>query len=362
MKVGVERALQELGRQFFAFDYDPPTPEAWEKDEVFVEKCALALKKKSYELAFSINFHPLLSDLCEELGLPYVSWIYDSPLHIRNLHSMKNSCNRIFHFDRGEVEALAKQGIKAEHLPLAGFPGMCRGTCETKYPVSMVGRLYQNEFAKYMAPLKDYKKGWCEGVLAAQMKVSAGYLIPDLITDEFLSLVNDDFKEALGWKDGINQRQLAYLLAREATARERYLALALLSKELEVHVFGGETDPNLPSVQFHPAVPYDKEMPSVFASSKINLNITLKCIRTGLPLRIFDIISCRGLCLTNWQEEVAECFTPGEEIIVYQELEEIRELAAFFVQHDTERRRIAENGYERLRREHTIPARLEKIL
>ncbi|MBQ4293504.1 MAG: glycosyltransferase family 1 protein, partial [Lachnospiraceae bacterium] len=74
------------------------------------------------------------------------------------------------------------------------------------------------------------------------------------------------------------------------------------------------------------------------------------------------IISCRGLCLTNWQEEVAECFTPGEEIIVYQELEEIRELAAFFVQHDTERRRIAENGYERLRREHTIPARLEMIL
>lgn len=362
MKTGVEEALKELGRDYHAFDYDPPTPESWEEDPVFQERCREELKNGTYELAFSINFHPLLSELCEELGLPYVSWIYDSPLHIRDLSSMKNSCNRIFHFDRGETKALEKQGIKAEHLPLGGSLLMYKGTLGESYDVSMVGQLYQNEFSYYMAPLKDYNKGWCEGVLSAQMKVTPGYLIPELITDEMLSSMNQDYLSASEGKTSINRREVSFLLAKEATARERYLALSLLSAEASVHVFGAKEDPRLSRVQFHPYADYETTMPRIFASSCINLNISLKCIRTGLPLRIFDIISCRGFLLTNWQEEITECFEPGEEVIVYQDLSEVKELVSYFLLHETERKKIAENAYRRLCSEHTIRSRLEKIL
>ncbi len=362
MKVGIETALKEMGRDYVALDYDPPTPESWEKDEAFLLLCRKKLEAEKCDLAFSVNFHPLLSDLCEELGLPYVSWIYDAPLHIRNYRSLGNSCNKIYHFDRGEAEKLNKEGYKINHLPLASAPSEKKIADNYVYDISMVGRLYQNEFSYYMSALPEYKRGWFEGVLSAQMKVSSCYLIPELLTDEVLSDINEDYRKASKGKASIGKRECAFLLAREVTARERFLALSMLSGAGEVHVFGGGEDERLAKAWFHPYVDYETGMSRVFAASKINLNVTLQCIRTGLPLRIFDIVGCRGFLITNWREELPECFTPMEEVVAYQELGELKELAAFYLSHEEERRRIAENGYQRLIKEHTVRARLEKIL
>ena len=45
-----------------------------------------------------------------------------------------------------------------------------------------------------------------------------------------------------------------------------------------------------------------------FRNSKINLNPTAKGIRSGIPLRIFDILSCSGFLLTNYQSELSDHF------------------------------------------------------
>lgn len=73
----------------------------WEQDEVFSQKFRDKIVMGKYGTVLSVNFSPLISEICEEYGIPYVSWVYDAPVHIRNLESMKNSCNRIYFFDRG---------------------------------------------------------------------------------------------------------------------------------------------------------------------------------------------------------------------------------------------------------------------
>lgn len=64
-------------------------------------------------------------------------------------------------------------------------------------------------------------------------------------------------------------------------------------------------------------------MPKVFKCSKVNLNISLKTIRTGIPLRILDILASGGFVISNFQEELAEYFRLGEEIITYGDIEEL---------------------------------------
>ena len=60
-----------------------------------------------------------------------------------------------------------------------------------------------------------------------------------------------------------------------------------------------------------------EEMPLIFNGSKIILNITSKAIRSGLPLRIFDICAAGGFLLTNYQEELPEYFEIGKEAEYY---------------------------------------------
>lgn len=46
---------------------------------------------------------------------------------------------------------------------------------------------------------------------------------------------------------------------------------------------------------------YHKQMPLVSAHSKINLNLSLRSIHLGIPLRVLDIMACSGFVMTNRQ-------------------------------------------------------------
>ena len=94
LKKGVERAFDELKLDWDRFNFQLDMD--WEHNESFKDAFRKALDKASYDAVFSINYNPMISDICEEKGIAYYSWIYDSPIHIRDLSSLKNSCNHAF--------------------------------------------------------------------------------------------------------------------------------------------------------------------------------------------------------------------------------------------------------------------------
>ncbi len=104
------------------------------------------------------------------------------------------------------------------------------------------------------------------------------------------------------------------------------------------------------------------EMPLVFHHSKINLNITAKAIRTALPLRVFDVLACGGFLLTNYQSELADCFTIGSDLDCYTGEEELLDKTEYYLTHDAERREIAHNGLETVIKYHNYPERLLTML
>lgn len=364
MNKGIEKALQELNIEYDIFFYQF---EDWEKDDQFQELFREKLKAVNFSDVLSVNFAPLISEVCEELSVKYTAWVYDSPLHIRNLDSLKNSCNRIYFFDRGQAEEYEKEGIHAYHLPLAvdsdtfQLNASAKEKKEYKTEISLVGKLYQTDYAYFTAPLDDYSKGYLEGIVNSQMKIYGGYLIPELITDKFLERINQDYAKVA--KDGfqMGRRELEFMLACEVTGRERYTALALLSEHFQVDLYSHDKDERLKEVRYRGYADYYNQMPLVFSQSKVNLNISLKTIKTGIPLRVLDIMGCGGFVLSNYQEEIAEYFVPNEECVLYESIEDMFIKAQYYLRHEEERRRIAENGFWRVKRDFTFTERIKRM-
>lgn len=364
MNEGIEQALKKLNIEYDTYFYQFTD---WEKDDVFLEKFETYVKEKDFNAVLSVNFSPLISGICENRQILYISWIYDSPVHIRDLSSMKNSCNRIYVFDRGQAEEYQKAQIAAMYMPLAVdtelFGNRIAALGEGySADISFVGALYQTKYQEYAAFLSEYRKGYLEGIIRSQMKVYGGYLIPELITEELLQNLNEDYRKKTNDTFLMGKRELEFMLACETTGRERYLALSLLSSHYPVDLYSQEMDEGLKNVNYRGYADYYREMPVIFARSKVNLNISLKTIRTGIPLRVLDIMGCGGFVLSNYQQELLEYFVPGEECVVYENTEDLFLKADYYLKHEEERKRIAAAGLAKVKRDFTFEARLLGML
>ena len=108
-------------------------------------------------------------------------------------------------------------------------------------------------------------------------------------------------------------------------------------------------------------VDYGKQMPLVFAGSKINLNLTLRSIHSGIPLRVLDCMACGGFVLTNWQPEISDAFGEGEEIVTFKSLQECMDKAAYYLQHEEERQQIAAAGHKKVQEVFSYAKGFEKL-
>ena len=110
------------------------------------------------------------------------------------------------------------------------------------------------------------------------------------------------------------------------------------------------------------AIDYYEIMPLVFQHSKINLNITLRSIQKGIPLRAFDIMGSGGFLLTNYQEDFLNYFAPGEDFIYYSSYEEAEAYASYYLSHEKERQQIAANALGKILDAHTFEHRIQTML
>ena len=135
-----------------------------------------------------------------------------------------------------------------------------------------------------------------------------------------------------------------------------------LSEQFSVSIYTASDTTGLPKLRNMGRAKTLTEMPLIFRNSKINISTTSRGIRSGLPLRIFDILSSGGFVLTNYQEELPELFTIGEDLAVYTSMEELAALAEYYLTHDEERRSIAANGLATLKANYTYERQMEKMM
>lgn len=368
----VYQTLVEMGHSVSCYSYDLA---GRREDEEFEYRFSRLLSDAAYELVFSFNFFPLLSNLCSRYHIKYISWVYDSPLVALYSCAVINPCNYIFIFDRAQYKELRQAGISTVyHMPLAAGPRKETICMEKKErlrdfhaDISFVGSFYNepvNRLYDKFSGVDEYTKGYLDGIVTAQKEISGAFLLEDLLTETVQKELQRVCPYAAN-RDGVETAAYMYahyFLARRVTELERTELLAALAKCFAVTVCSGSDTTSVKNIKNIGTVDYYEEMPYIFEHSKINLNITLRSIRTGIPLRIFDIFSSRGFLITNYQEELFDYFVPDKDFVFYTGTEDLMEKAAFYLKKEELREKIAESAYQKAAKEHSYKRRLEKML
>jgi spore maturation protein CgeB len=112
----------------------------------------------------------------------------------------------------------------------------------------------------------------------------------------------------------------------------------------------------------------DEEMVRLPGQSRICLNFSeVEDKRTGeikrhIRLRDFEVPMGRGLLMTGQQDELAEYYEIGREIVCYDSKEELLEKCRYYLGHPREAEAIVEAGHRRARSEHTWAHRFDQLL
>lgn len=338
------------------------------QDDFFCERFSGYLKDGDFDVVLSVNFFPLVARLCHEYHVKYLSWCYDSPMEERLLDYFSYETNYIFLFDRAEVLQYQACGYgNVYHLPLAvnterldalRFDRRQIAACSPD--VSFVGHIYDSPLETLLCSADEYTRGYIEGILQAQLRIYGYYFLDELITDELLERVNASFRKIGQISLSLNHRGLSYAIAAQITHLERSFLLEQMGELF--HTFFYTSRPcTLANVISKGPLKYADEMPCVFRHSRLNLNPTLKCIQSGIPLRALDIMGAGGALLSNYQPELAEYFENEKEVILYESMEDALAKADFYLKHDDLRRAIARNGHEKVKRDFTWQERIDTM-
>lgn len=327
------------------------------EDSFFSHRFPKFLKEDTFDAVFSVNYFPLVAQACFDNNIKYLSWSYDNPLNVPNIEdTLGLPTNFVFLFDKVQVKGYTDKGFQnVFHLPLAvnterldrirlTNEDLARFSSE----ISFVGKLYQSPLGDYMSAMDDYCKGYLDSICEAQLKLYGCYLLDELITDDLVNKINTHYKELKpDTTFQLSKEALSYACAAQVTRKERLLLLSLLSSHHQVKLYSREQNALLKNVQYMGNCGYLQQMPKIFKASRINLNMTLKILQVGMPLRVLDILGAGGFLLSNWQLELAENYENEKEIVMYDSIEDAYAKADFYLSHEDLRQQIALNGYEK---------------
>lgn len=350
----------------------------------------LALKMIPYihsegiEAVLSFDYFPIISMICDTCKIPYYAWVYDCPhftLYAKQVHL---TCNHIGIFDKEMVRKLQLKGVQTVyHVPLSVdticFEQIIRKaghneSMKFQSDISFVGSMYTDGHNYYDMVLEkkeqelfdsmvqqqsfSYKKNYLsEAIDSGQIDIR---VIKNRMEQEGLMLGEDYFADP----EDILQ---AAVLEKKVTVEERRTLMYRIADEFgEKYKFNLYTGSDLHKYsqlkKYHKGtVDYHKQMPLVFSGSKINLNLSLRSIHSGIPLRVLDIMACGGFVLSNWQPEIAEYFEEGKEIVTFGCEEECVDKIRYYLEHEEERRQIAEAGRNKVKDAFTYEKGLERL-
>lgn len=341
-------------------------------DEAFFTWFDREIDSKTYDALISINYFPVLAEICKKKHLKYIAWCYDNPLNVRNIeNTLAYETNYVFVFDRVQWSKYVSQGFSTVyHMPLgvnAGRVSRIRATAADYKcygaEAAFVGNLYESKLLELLQPLEDYTKGYLKALMDAQQKLYGCYLFDEFITDEYVGGINQQYQDkAPGTEFQVSKEALSFAMASEVTRRERIILLNLMGKRYQTKFYSYDKSGLVRNVEYAGSLDYVTQMPLAFQCAKINLNPTLRIIQTGIPLRAFDIMGSGGFLLSNWQEELAEYYVDGQDMVLYESVEDAVEKAGFYIRNDAAREKIIASGRRKTLEEHSLERIIEEML
>jgi spore maturation protein CgeB len=278
------------------------------------------------------------------------------------------SRTRVTHFvpDTGAVESLRRLGLRAEYLPYGTWFHEARPAAvlirRFRAAVAFAGHasIREAEFRTIRERYGPWAARWVE---AAARRVADGARPEAALAGALKGLPTPVRAVAHGIlrspREAGNFIGHAVNAAATDARREAFHAL-----RCPLTVYAAADDwPNLPAgVVRRPAVDYRRELPAVYRAADVNVNITSPRFPRGVNARVFDVPAAGGFLLTDRRAELSRYFVPGREVVVYDNMADLRDKVRWYRTHPPERHRIVERARARVDVEHSWVKRARTIL
>jgi spore maturation protein CgeB len=371
----VAEALQENGLEVINW-----SPTGSDRQEIIKE-----ILLSDPHLIVSINHRHGLPEISSTLGIPLLVWEIDPNIERLAAMGTNNPYTYIYTYRKSNVAKFREAGFEhVEYLPMAANP-------KRTYPMdltdedskrygadvsftgsSMVGqaevlrKLYvqltrgKSFPGKSTSPIRDYSRLW-ELALEEQRHNPDRFAVAEVFQKHLLdgSWVAADSEQHLV--------DLTVCAAETAASQRRAQALTALSNlgnGASVRVWGDNGWRRIlpETIQYSGPVGHFYELTKVYNASRINLDINRIYQRDIVTMRIFDVLACKGFVLADYSGDLGELFALDSEVVAYRSISEIPSLVSHFLSHPHECEEIAQAGYEKALKEHTIKLRTECML
>ena len=370
MQNDIISAFNNMGHQVEIFD---KKLENYNEDKDFTNEISDLITEQQYDFVFTVNYFGAVSDGCQRCNVKYVAWTCDSPLISMHHQSIFNECNYIFIFDKVNFYMFQAAGVKnIFYLPLAVDTNRMDAIISNandlhKYnrDISFVGSMYEkNSYDDIKSSLSDYLRGYFDAAMLAQLDIFGENILDRLLTSDILSELMNliDFHQDKRSFSNIALVFSTTFLGFKVASMERIKCLNELAKKYMVDLYTDSNSAELIGVNNIGSVDYHKDMSKVFHQSKINLNFTIKNIRSGIPLRIWDVLGAGGFLVTNFQAEIPQYFENGKDLVYFDSIDDMSRKVEYYLIHEDERMQIARNGYKKVKKYHSYESRLKQII
>lgn len=367
--------LRKLG--YDVEEYFEKQDDRWANKEE-IEKMVVYIKANGITHLLSIHMLPNLSAAAFETGIKYIAMLWDAPVLSMNTIFGKLDNLWVTSYDKLDCERFKNYGAKhVLYYPLTvDKDALGRWNVQQRLSgkyfndISFVGRLYEKNLydvyaGKIPVNMQNYFTSIFEETAFHWDGVNRVFGAVDKEILEYIKMLSHDFRINNLYDEGDERYFETYYLIPKIANIERVCCLNLLAEQYDLTFYtDSEIKEGLLSnkVKRMPSVFPGEALSLVYAGSKINLNISMRGMEGGTPLRIPEIMGAGGFVLSSFCMETAELFEENKEIVMFRTPEELMDKTDYYLSHDGEREKIALAGQEKVLRMFTHERKLKAIL
>ena len=399
----LEREWQKRGVEVLRIDIFEGSPHQSVLEKLKSFGAEIIFTHNSYVFDIQVTEGSLLEEGLRRLGIPVVSWYWDSPWAAGSYEMVKRFCDRKFpHLQlaicvdeenrrqfgaAGMASCVLPIGVDLEHFrrDMTPLPEALRVKT-----ISFVGKpntqVEEATLTRERILFHHCKTSFIDFCAIVGRTPLKNLLTPEVYRKDLLR-VRDlliEFFHVYCWNrveferhcdrllgDGKRDlsvecfRELSIYVGRLEFLYSRWILndLLFMLREKDIRVFGGDSwgQKYLGDYAYSTPRLSETELRQVFSQSPINLCHTKWQFRTAVHERPFLISACRGFSLTDFRSGLPACFTDSE-VPTYENREDLCEKIDFFLANPGARERCAENAYKRVVQDHGYDSRARQLI
>lgn len=370
----IEKTLKDLGhfvKSVYAKQYEEM------QTEELIQALFIDASEFHADGFFTVDYFHNVAMAAKKTNITYYAWLYHIPQWSLFSYSAQFPNNRIITFDSAQLQELKQNNVHGmQYLSLAADKMLLENALKEATPeqiknyqsdVSFVGTLYESANNLFNHISQDAKEKEVYKKLIAMIKDKRFTYGKDVlyrgVTDEMVEFLMEEVGQNKDHFFFAKQEEIAVqsVLARKITVEERKMMARALAKEFDFKLYTISNTEKFPEIHNCGPVDFSKQAPLIYQGSKINIYVTPRAIRSGIPLRVLEIMACQGFVLVNYQEDIAKEFEDGKELVMFHSLEELLDKIKYYLSHEEERQKIAHTGYEKVLREYNYAEKLRRI-